>query len=145
MNPLGNYQQSTRIVGVGERMRDQKTLLKVKPNNSGPIISECSHRTTCRDPIGIHHCIWTLLCKMWWRVLTSRVLYTKVDQWQRIYIMLQTVIPQEIFSSKTAEREQQWRRQGKSRNETKISSHFNVGTAAASVTDTDSQKTLNHS
>ncbi|CAO2640607.1 hypothetical protein LEMLEM_LOCUS25409 [Lemmus lemmus] len=48
----------TRIVRVGKRTRDQKVLLKAKPNNTGLIVGEGSHLTICRDPMGI-----ALLCK----------------------------------------------------------------------------------
>lgn len=55
--------KTATLVRVVKRMRDEKTLLKARPNNSGLIVGEGSHFTTSRDPMVVHDSIPTRLCK----------------------------------------------------------------------------------
>ena len=51
----------------------------------GPMAGEVSHFSTYGDPMDNDYSVPTILCReKWWRVLTTRVQESKVDQWDRI-------------------------------------------------------------
>ncbi|KAF5929818.1 hypothetical protein HPG69_002543, partial [Diceros bicornis minor] len=63
----------TRIVRVGNRMRDRRVLPKARPK--APALLQATVPTLLRgDPMGVDHSIPALLCReKRWRVLTTRV------------------------------------------------------------------------
>lgn len=76
----------TRTVRVGKRTRDGWVLPKSRPRSTTPTSGHGCHLTICVDSMGLDRTIPTLWCRKWWRILTTRVQDSNVDQWDRMWI-----------------------------------------------------------